>query len=145
MLMRLRHRDGRRRWTHLSAAALLALGGCRGTPAAPSPPGPPDLPEFITYEGEVVEPVAGDSVETARFLNSDEGVTGIPGFKVTILGGEPDGRSTVTDAEGRFKFEDYPYCQLHTAECRARRLAGSRKLGIRREWWARRTRSIGAQ
>ena len=119
--MGLRRDDGRRRWTHLSAAALLALGGCRGTPAAPSPPGPPDLPEFITYEGEVVEPVAADSVETARYLNFDTGVTGIPGFKVTIVGGEPDGRSTETHAEGRFKFEDYPYCQLHTAECRSRR------------------------
>ena len=54
-------------------------------------------------------------------LDFDEGVTGIPGFKVTIVGGEPDGWSTVTDAEGQFKFEDYPYCQLHTAECRSRR------------------------
>ena len=108
-----------RRWTHLSAAALLALGGCRGTPAAPSPPppGPPDLPEFITYEGEVVEPMDSSGFS----LDFDEGVTGIPGFKVTIVGGEPDGWSTVTDAEGQFKFEDYPYCQLHTAECRSRR------------------------
>ena len=40
---------------------------------------------------------------------------------MTIVGGKPDGWTTVTDAEGRYAFEDYPYCELDSAECLSRR------------------------
>ena len=101
-----------------AAVWLLVLGGCGPTPTAPSPPGPAVLPAFITYEGEVVEPVGP---EGNTWLHFDRGVTGIPGFRVTIVGGQPDGWTTETDAEGRFAFENYPYCALHTPECLGRR------------------------
>ena len=104
---------------------LMAVSGCAPPPTAPTPPEPvkpsepkPNLPEFITYEGQVVEPMdpAGEN-----YLADAKYVTGIPDFKVKIIGGEPDGWTTTTDAEGRFRFEDYPYCELHTDECRSRR------------------------
>ena len=101
-----------------AAVWLLVLGGCGPTPTAPSPPGPAVLPEFITYEGEVVEPAGPDGMS---WLSFETGVTGIPGVTVTIAGGQPDGWTTVTDAEGRFAFENYPYCALHTPECLGRR------------------------
>ena len=109
--------DGRRRragW-YVATVWLLALGGCGQPPAAPSPPGPAEYPEFITYEGLVFEPHGN-----GRYWGP-EGVTGVPGFRVTIIGGQPDGWTTETDAEGRFYFEDYPFCPLHTAECLSRR------------------------
>ena len=108
---------GRRRragW-YVATVWLLALGGCGQPPAAPSPPGPAEYPEFITYEGLVFEPRGN-----GRYWGP-EGFTGIPGFRVTIIGGQPDGWTTETDAEGRFYFEDYPFCPLHTAECLSRR------------------------
>ena len=110
---------------------MLALGGCGEPPAAPSPPGPAERPEFITYEGLVFEPLG----ESGRSWGP-EGVTGIPGFRVTIIGGQPDGRTAETDAEGRFYFEDYPFCLLHTAECRSRRFRAE-KAGYQ-------TREVGA-
>ena len=108
---------GRTGW-RLAALWLLALGGCGPSPAAPTPPEPPAPPLLITYVGQVVEPVGPDGMS---WLHFDTGVTGIPGFRVTIAGGQPDGWTTVTDAEGRFAFENYPHCALHTAECAARR------------------------
>ena len=110
-------RGARVRWCSMTAC-LLALGGCGEPSAAPSPPGPAERPEFITYEGLVFEPRG--SGRHARYWGP-EGVTGIPGFTVTIIGGQPDGWTAETDAEGRFYFEDYPFCLLHTAECRSRR------------------------
>ena len=104
---------------------LMAVSGCTPPPTAPTPPEPekplepePNLPEFITYEGQVVEPMDPSG---QYYLADADHVTGIPGFKVTIMGGEPDGWTTTTDADGRFTFEDYPYCELHKAECRSRR------------------------
>ena len=88
------------------------------------------LPEFITYEGEVVEPAAPDGHSWLRF---ETGVTGIPGFRVTIVGGQPNGWTTVTDAEGRFAFENYPpYCALHTSECLGRRFRVENSLSSSR-------------
>ena len=49
------------------------------------------------------------------------GTTGIPGARVTIIGGQVDGWTAVTDREGRFTWQDYPECALDSAECRARR------------------------
>ena len=83
----------------------MARGGCGPSPAAPTPPELGVLPEFITYEGKVVEPAAPDGHSWLRF---ETGVTGIPGFRVTIVGGQPNGWTAVTDAEGRFAFENYP-------------------------------------
>ena len=109
----------------MAVVLLMAASGCAPPPTAPTPVEPvkpsepePDLPEFITYEGQVVEPMDPSG---QYYLSDERGVTGIPGFKVTIIGGEPDGWTTTTDAEGRFQFEDYPYCELHTPECRSRR------------------------
>ena len=116
-----------------AAVWLLVLGGCGPTPTAPSPPGPAVLPEFITYEGEVVEPAGPDGMS---WLSFETGVTGIPGVTVTIAGGQPDGWTTVTDAEGRFAFENYPYCALHTPECLGRRFR-VQKAGYQ-------TREVGA-
>ena len=98
-----------------AAVWLLVLGGCGPTPAAPTPLEPLAPPVFITYEGEVVEPMRPRTAMS--WLRFETGVTGIPGFRVTIAGGQPDGWTTVTDAEGRFAFENYPHCALHTAEC----------------------------
>ena len=49
------------------------------------------------------------------------GTTSIPGARVTIIGGQVDGWTAVTDREGRFTWQDYPECALDSAECRARR------------------------
>ncbi len=114
-------RGPRARWGWQGAAVwllALALGGCGPSPAAPTPPELGVLPEFITYEGEVVEPVGPEGRSVLHF---DTGIVGIPGVTVTIAGGQPDGWTTVTDAEGRFAFENYPYCGLHTPECLGRR------------------------
>ena len=100
------------RWNLATATAcLLAAGACGGgVPNAPSPV----EPTFITYEGSVFEPL-GDCC-----VFGEGGVTGIPEVRVTIIGGQVDGWRTVTDAEGRFAFEDYPECAVDSAECRSR-------------------------
>ena len=99
----------------LTAVCLLAAGGCGGTPAAPTPVYRATV--FITYEGLVFEPY---NRKTRRSWG-DIGITPLPGARVRIIGGQPDGWTTVTDAEGRFSFEDYPFCELESAECRSRR------------------------
>ena len=128
-----RRRPRARTGRHGAAVWLLVLGGCGPTPAAPTPLEPLAPPVFITYEGEVVEPMGPDGMSWLRF---ETGVTGIPGFRVTIVGGQPDGWTTETDAEGRFAFENYPHCALDTAEC-ARRRFRVEKAGYQ-------TREVGA-
>ena len=107
-------RRARTRW-YLATVCLLAAGGCGGggggAPNAPSP-----LLHLFTFEGSVFEPYS--SVTGRSWFAT--GVTGIPEARVTIIGGRVDGWTTVTDAEGRFAFEDYPLCVLESAECRSR-------------------------
>ena len=105
----------------LAAAGLLAAG-CQ-SPTAPTPdPMPPDASapvELIAYGGSVFEPYyAGNDLGGAW---PDDGGVPISGALVTIVGGQPDGWTAVTDAEGRYAFEDYPKCELRSAECRSRR------------------------
>ena len=104
----------------LVAVGLLAAVGCGQPPAAPTPVPPltqePSV-ELITYTGVVFEP---QSSKTGRYWN-DHGITPIPGARVTIVGGQPDGWTAVTDAEGRYAFEDYPKCKLESVECYMRR------------------------
>ena len=105
----------------LAAVWLLTVGGCAQTPASPTPvqrPQPPvEEPKFVKYEGSVFEPF---SYEARRYWGP-LGVTGIPGARVTIIGGQVDGWTAVTDGEGRFTWQDYPECELESAECRSRR------------------------
>ena len=118
---RLGQREPAARWLRVvlgwsvAAVGLLAAVGCRlQLPAAPTEPW--TIPVHpITYTGVVFEP---HSRATGRY-----GSTGdpIPGARVTIVGGQPDGWTTLTDAEGRFAFEDYLYCELKSAECLSRR------------------------
>ena len=54
-------------------------------------------------------------------LRGPFGITGIPGARVTIIGGQVDGWTAVTDREGRFTWQDYPECALDSAECQAAR------------------------
>ena len=127
-LLRRREPAGRLRRVALSLAAvgLLAAAGCGQSPTAPTAP----RPFLITYTGTVFMP---------RMFLPDGGSRGfptpIPGARVTIVGGMPDGRTAVTDAEGRFAFEDYPECEIRSAECLSRRfrveMAGyeTRELG----------------
>ena len=107
---RLRRKSPRRR---LFFAGLSA--------AAPTPVQRPPVqerePQFIKYEGSVFEP---HSSEGGRYFGPF-GITGIPGARVTIIGGQVDGWTAVTDREGRFTWQDYPECALDSAECRARR------------------------
>ncbi len=122
-------RDPRRlrrvaRGLSLAAAGLLAaVAGCQ-SPTAPTPdPTPPEASgpvELITYGGVVFEPQSpsGEGIGTSW---GDDGMVPIPGARVTIVGGQPDGWTAVTDAEGRYAFEGYPKCERHSAECRSRR------------------------
>ena len=127
---RLGPREPAARWLRVvlgwsvAAVGLLAAVGCRlQLPAAPTEPW--TIPVHpITYTGVVFEP---HSRATGRY-----GSTGdpIPGARVTIVGGQPDGWTTLTDAEGRFAFEDYLYCELKSAECLSRRFRVE-KAGVR--------------
>ena len=102
-----------RGWS-VAAVWLLAAVGCRlQLPAAPTEPW--TIPVHpITYTGVVIEP-------HSRGSTGNYGSDPIPGARVTIVGGQPDGWTTLTDAEGRFAFEDYLYCELKSAECLSRR------------------------
>ena len=117
-----------------AAVWLLVLGGCGPTPAAPTSPSTvrAEYPEFVTYTGEVVQPYP------SRFygLDGTGGPRGLAGVRVTIVGGQPHGRTAVTDAAGRFEFADYPFCPLYTAECQSRRFRAE-KAGYE-------TREVGA-
>ena len=100
----------------VAALGLLAAAGCGQSPTAPTPTAPAPA-ELITYTGMVFEPYVffpdGSSKKGTYF-------TPIPGARVTIVGGQPDGRTAVTDVEGRFAFEDYPKCDLESAACLSR-------------------------
>ena len=101
----------------LAALGLLAVAGCGQSPTAPTPATPPQV-ELIPYTGMVFEPIVFRSDGT--YAAGRTSITPIPGARVTIVGGQPDGRTAVTDAEGRFAFEDYPKCDLESAECLSR-------------------------
>ncbi|MYD71138.1 MAG: carboxypeptidase regulatory-like domain-containing protein [Acidobacteria bacterium] len=107
----------------LATAGFLAAAGCQ-SPTAPTPdPIPPEASapvEFITYGGTVFEPFE-ESPTDMGIAWPDDGGMPIPGALVTIVGGQPDGWTAVTDAEGRYAFENYPKCELRSAECRSRR------------------------
>ena len=121
----------------LAVAGLLAAAACGQSPTAPT--SAPAAVELITYTGVVFEPYVfhpdGGSSSGGAFF------TPIPGARVTIVGGQPHGRTAVTDAEGRFAFEDYPQCLLESAECLSRRFrvekAGyeTRELGASDPFW----------
>ena len=114
----------------MAAVGLLAAVGCRlQLPAAPTEPWTTPV-HPITYTGVVFEP-------HSRTTNSYHGNGDpIPGARVTIVGGQPDGWTTLTDAEGRYAFEDYPYCELKSAEC------GSRLFRVEKAGYE--TREVGA-
>lgn len=99
-----------RRWC-LATACLLAAAGCGGgVPNAPSSV----EPKLIEYTGSVFEPL-GQGRDPRRW--GAEGVTAVPGARLTIFGGQVNGWTTTTDAEGRFAFEDYPECAIeHPSE-----------------------------
>ena len=99
----------------VAAVGLLAAVGCVGSPTTPTTS---TAPQFITYTGEVFQPQIS---ETDGQIWGPTGSIPIPGARVTIIGGQPDGWTTLTDAEGRFAFEDYPYCELESVECYVRR------------------------
>ena len=96
-------RRARTRWC-LATVCLLAAGGCGGggAPTAPTPVPPPtdpldEEPQFITYEGSVFVPRGEDYYDGSWGQN---GRKGIPGARVTITGGQVDGWTATTDAEG---------------------------------------------
>ena len=90
---------------------LLIAGGCGRNPLTPTPLEPPTEATLFEYTGLVEEP------HPSRFSSAQ----GVARARLTVLGGIPDGRTAVTDAEGRFSFPDYPLCELDSPECRARR------------------------
>ena len=109
---------GRRRRRRVSGGAvgvwlagLAGLAGCGGGgPSAPTPVGP-QQPAVVEFTGEVVEP----------YPYWDD-LRGVSGVRVTLTGGQVDGRTAVTDAEGGFTFADYPTCVRGSVECGARRI-----------------------
>ena len=113
-----RVRRGRLGWC-VATVGLLAAVGCRlQLPTGPTEPYTPPTPEFITYTGSVFHPqVTGHG---PIWGPSPAGIKPLPGARVTIVGGQPDGWTTLTDAEGRFAFEAYPYCELESVECAVR-------------------------
>lgn len=117
-----------------AAVWLLVLGGCGPTPAAPTSPSTvrAEYPEFVTYTGSVLEPYPS----RMNGFDGTGGPRGLAGVRVTIVGGQPHGRTAVTDAAGRFEFADYPFCPLYTAECQSRRFRAE-KAGYE-------TREVGA-
>ena len=130
------------RGVSLVVAGLLAAAACGQSPTAPT--ATPAAVELITYTGLVFEPYVfhPDGAATGHTASGGgEFITPIPGARVTIVGGQPHGRTAVTDAEGRFAFEDYPQCRLESAECLSRRFrvekAGyeTRELGASDPYW----------
>ena len=87
-------------------AGVLTLAGCGGGPASPSPTGP----AVVEFTGEVLEPYR------------DWNMRGVAGATVTLRGGQVDGWTAETDAEGRFAFAGYPACEQGSLECRYRRI-----------------------
>ncbi len=132
------------RGVSLAVAGLLAAAACGQSPTAPT--ATPAAVELITYTGLVFEPLVFHDLEHRAATGNTaswggEFITPIPGARVTIVGGQPHGRTAVTDAEGRFAFEDYPQCRLESAECLSRRFrvekAGyeTRDLGASDPFW----------
>ncbi len=127
----------------LAVAGLLAAAACGQSPTAPT--ATPAAVELITYTGLVFEPLVFHDPEHRAATGNTRSWGGefmpIPGARVTIMGGQPHGRTAVTDAEGRFAFEDYPQCLLESAECLSRRFrvekAGyeTRELGASDPFW----------
>ena len=95
----------------LPLAATLVLCGCeREWPTAPTPVAVADPdPERVEFTGLVQEPYP--YWETMR---------PVAGVRVTLQGGQVQGRTTVTDSQGRFAFADYPTCMRGSLECRVR-------------------------
>ena len=122
----------------LAVAGVLAAA-CGQSPTAPT--STPAAVELITYTGLVLEPLVFHPDGPISASGGGEFITPIPGARVTIVGGQPHGRTAVTDAEGRFAFEDYPQCLLESAECLSRRFrvekAGyeTRELGASDPFW----------
>ena len=144
-LMGLRRDDGRRRWTHLSAAALLALGGCRGTPAAPSPPGaagPPGVHHLRGRGGRAGSRGLRGDCSLPELRHRRHRHSRVQGHD----SGRRAGRAVDGDARGRpVQVRGLSRTASFTRPSAGRGGSGSRKLGIRRGWWVRRTRSIGAR
>ena len=92
-------------------SAALVSAGCGGGPAQPTPPEPEPEPELVEFTGEVVE----------AYPWWDD-LRGVSEVTVTLTGGQVDGRTTVTDEEGRFTFGSYLTCVRGTVECRSRRI-----------------------
>ena len=88
-------------------AGVLTLAGCVGGPSSPTPTGP----AVVEFTGEVLEPYW-----TWRTMR------GVPGATVTLRGGQVDGWTAETDAEGYFAFAGYPACEQGSLECRLRRI-----------------------
>ena len=95
----------------LGLAAALVLCGCeREWPTAPTPVVVADPhPERVEFTGLIQEPYP--YWETMR---------PVAGVRVTLQGGQVQGRTAVTDAQGRFAFLDYPTCARGSMECRVR-------------------------
>lgn len=118
---------------------LLTAPGCgpdasRTLPLMPSPLDPlPTEPTLIEYTGLVEQP----------YPSRGNRAQGVPRVRLTILGGIPDGRTAVTDSEGRFSFPDYPRCELDSPECQARRFRAekqgyeTREVGANDSYWRR--------
>ena len=112
---------------------LLIAEGCGRNPLTPTPLEPPTEATLFEYTGLVEEPHPG------RFSSAQ----GVARARLTVLGGIPDGRTAVTDAEGRFSFPDYPHCELDSPECRARRFRvekygyETREVGANDPYWRR--------
>ena len=107
---------GAGRWRSTPAASLglaasLVLCGCeREWPTAPTPVAVADPdPERVEFTGLVQEPYP--YWETMR---------PVAGVRVTLQGGQVQGRTAVTDTQGRFAFADYPTCTRGSVECRVR-------------------------
>ena len=120
-----RRREPAARWLRaapgwsLAALGLLAAAGCGQSPTAPTPPAQVEL-ELITYTGLVFQAVVFQP-DGRRLSGGGPIPAPIAGARVSIVGGQPHGRTAVTDAEGRFAFEDYPKCDFGSAECMSRR------------------------
>ena len=93
----------------LGLAAALVLCGCeREWPTSPTPVAVAD-PERVEFTGLVQEPYP--------YWDSMRPVAGV---RVMLQGGQVQGRTTVTDGQGRFAFGDYPTCARGSVECRVR-------------------------
>ena len=100
--------QNRMRWLVgvLGCTALISAACGEYSPRIPVGPSPSE-PRLITYTGIVEEPHYG------RGNSPQYGSQGVPGIRVTILGGQTDGWTTVTDAEGNFSYPDHASEEKH--------------------------------